>query len=115
MKIQVVILTALLAIPLQLIFPWWMVMVAAFIISILNNQSARYAFLNGFAGIFTLWLIWSASISYLNEGVLSARLAELLMLPHSTLAILVTALIGGICGGFAALTANRLRKAVVPE
>lgn len=114
MKTQVVLLTAILAILLQLIFPWWTVMVAAFIISLFYNQSARYAFLNGFTGIFTLWLIWSVSISYLNEGVLSARLAELLMLPHSTLAILVTALIGGVCGGFAALTANRLRNAIMP-
>jgi FtsH-binding integral membrane protein len=111
-RFQIILLTAILALFLQLVFPWWIVAVGAFIISLFYTQSGWQAYLNGFLGIFTLWLIWSASISYLNGGVLSARLSDLLMLPYSWMAILWTAIIGGLCGGFAALTANKLHRVI---
>jgi hypothetical protein len=111
-KVQVILLTALSAFLLQLILPWWIVAVGAALISIFIQQSGKNAFICGFLGVFLLWVIWAGAISIMNNGVLSTRLAALLYLPHSSLAILVTAIIGGLTGGFGALTANQLRKAL---
>jgi hypothetical protein len=111
-KIQIIIFTTVFALILQMILPWWSVAIAAFLVSVFFTQSRWQAFANGFIGIFVLWLVWSGTINYLNDGILSERLSELLMLPHSVLAIVATALIGGITGGFASLTGNLFRSLI---
>jgi len=109
-NVRIILLTAFSAFLLQWILPWWSVAIAAAVISIFYQQSGKKSFICGFLGVFLLWLIWSGVISFLNEGILSARLSTILLLPHSSFAILVTALIGGLVGGFAALTANQIKK-----
>lgn len=112
MKLTVsVILTALLAMVGGFYFPWWSLAIAAFLIATLVHQKAPKAFLGGFLGIFLLWggLAWWKDIE--NGGLLSKRMAELLKLGgNSFLLILVTALIGGLVGGLAAMTGSFLRS-----
>jgi hypothetical protein len=47
-----------------------------------------------------------------NEGVLAARLALLFSLPGALLTVPVTALVGGLSAGLAALTGNLIRAAI---
>lgn len=100
------ILTALMALILQLFLPWWSIAIAGFISGVLFIQKPGKAFLNGFFGIFALWSAVSLYIFVVNEGLLAERLASLFFLPHGLLVVLLTGLIGGIGGGLSAVTGN---------
>ena len=69
------------------------------------------AFLSGFLGIFILWLVLAWWIDIKNQHVLSNKVAEIFPLGGSSfLLILVTALIGGLVGGLAAMSGSYLRR-----
>lgn len=105
-----VILIALMALILQTFMPWWSIAIAGFLSGVIFTQKPGNAFLNGFLGIFLLWAAFSLYIYLVNQGLLAERLAELYSLPHGLLVVVLTALIGGICGGLAAITGNYFRK-----
>jgi hypothetical protein len=111
MKIIVAsLLTALLAFVAGIYLPWWSLAIAAFIGAILVQQSSGRSFLAGFLGIFLLWALLAWWIDWNNNSYLSQKIASLLPLSgNSLLLILVTAFIGGLVGGSAALTGSFLR------
>jgi len=75
------------------------------------HQRAGRAFLSGFVGIFILWAFLAWWIDMKNQGILSKKMAELFHLGTSSiLIILVTALIGALVGGFAAMGGSYLRS-----
>lgn len=100
------IIVAISALVFQLFLPWWSIAIAGFISGVLFIQKPRKAFLNGFFGIFALWSAVSLYIYVVNEGLLAERLAALFSLPHGLLVVLLTSLLGGICGGLSAITGN---------
>jgi hypothetical protein len=70
------------------------------------------SFLSGLVGIFLLWTIVASWIDIKNSSMLSHKVSELFKLGGSSiLLILVTALIGGLVGGFAAMAGSSLRPA----
>jgi hypothetical protein len=104
-----ILLIALLAFVAGLYLPWWSVALAAFLISAIFRQSPGKSFVAGFLGIFLLWGILAFSIDMANQHVLSKKIAEILPLGgSSSLLVLVTAIVGGLTGGLAALTASFL-------
>jgi len=106
-----IILTALLAFVSGLYMPWWSIAIAAFLTALLVHQRGAKAFLSGFIGIFILWAFLAWWIDMKNEGILSKKLAELFHLGTSSLLlILVTALVGALVGGFAAMSGSYLRS-----
>ena len=105
-----VILTALLSFTAGLYLPWWSIGLCAFIVAVLILQQPFKAFLAGFAGVFLLWLIFSWSIDAANDQILSQKIAQIFPLGGvSFLLVLVTALVGGLVGGLAALSGSYLR------
>ena len=91
---------------------WWSLAIAAFLVAVLIHQRSAKAFLSGFLGVFILWAGIAWWIDIKNEGVLSKRIAELFYLGgSSTLLILVSALIGALVGGLAAMSGSFLRSA----
>jgi len=107
-----VILTALLSFIAGIYIPyWWFFAVIAFLVAILIHQRGYKAFLAGFLGLFILWFALAFWMDYGNDGVLSAKIASLLPLGGSKWALLiVTAFIGGLVAGFAALCGSYLRS-----
>lgn len=106
------ILTALLAFVASLYLPWWSIAIAAFIVAALIHQKPWKAMLSGALGLFLLWALLSWWIDIKNQGILSARISELLPLGGSSfLLILVTSFIGALVAGMAALSGSYLRKA----
>jgi hypothetical protein len=106
-----ILLTALLALALGFYLSWWSVAVAAFVVAAFVRQRPGMAWLSGFLGIFLLWGGLALWIDMENQQILSKRIAQLLMLGGSSIAlILVTAFIGSLVGGMAALTASYMRK-----
>ncbi len=109
--ILAIILTALLSFVGGLYLPWWGIAITAFISILLIPLATGRAFLAGFLGVFILWALLAWWIDVKNEHILSKKIAEIFHLGGSSFAIiLVTALIGALVGGLAAMTASYLRS-----
>ncbi len=105
-----ILLTAALAFLAGLVLPWWSIAVIAFGVALLIPQRIFFGFLGGFLGIFLLWALLAIWIDVRNQGILSQRMAHVFPLGGSAvLLILVTALVGALVGGFAALAGSSLR------
>lgn len=99
------ILTALLGFIAGMFLPWWSIAPVAFIVALFIRQSIGKSFIAGFLGIFLLWALVALWIDIKNQGILSQKIAQLFPLGGSSvLLILVTAFIGGLVGGFAAVS-----------
>ncbi|HMG68826.1 MAG TPA: hypothetical protein VK588_14105 [Chitinophagaceae bacterium] len=106
-----IILTALISFVGGFYLPWWSIAIAAFISQLLIPMRSGKAFLAGFLGVFILWGFLAWWIDMKNEHVLSQKVAQIFPLGGSSFAIiLVTAFIGGLVGGLAALTGSFLRS-----
>jgi hypothetical protein len=105
-------LIALLSFIAGLFLPWWSIAIVAFLVALLLQQGIGRSFLAGFAGIFLLWALVAFWIDVKNESLLSHKIAQLFPLGGSSfLLILITALIGALVGGFAAMAGSSLRPA----
>jgi hypothetical protein len=112
MKLTVaIILIAILSFVGGLYFPWWSIAVASFVSVLLIPLRSTRAFLAGFLGVFILWSLLALWIDVKNQGILSTKVAQIFPLGGSSfLIILVTAIIGALVGGLAALSASYLRR-----
>lgn len=102
-----VILIAGLCYPLQLILPFWIVAVVAFIINLAIQTNGWSSFFSGFIAISILWFVVASGLDSRNEGMLSAKIAELFSV-NSLMLTFITAIIGGLVAGFGGLTARML-------
>ncbi len=93
---------------LALFMPWYSIALAAFVMGFLLKSNTN--FLAGFAAIATLWLFNALLIDGGSSSDLAERVANLLTIKYEVVLFLVMAVIGGLVGGFAALTGSLLRK-----
>ncbi len=99
---------AVLAFILELFLPWWSIAISAFLLGYLFKSKAN--FFAGFLGIGVLWL-GKALIIDMNAAMpLAENVAIILKLNSKAVLMLVMVVIGGLVGGFAALTGSLLRK-----
>ena len=106
-----ILLIALLSFVSGLLLPWWTIAVAAFIVSALIPQRPLAAFFTGFLALFLLWGGLALYIDVANNSILSTRIAGVLPLQGSSVALLlVTGFVGALVGGGGSLTAAFLRK-----
>lgn len=97
-------LTAFLSYIICLFLPWWGIAIVAFLVALLVRQTIGESFLAGFTALFLLWGVLALWIDIKNESILSTKIAQLFSLGESHfLLILLTALIGALVGGFAAM------------
>ena len=89
---------------------WWGVGVFVFLTGSLIFLSPGKAFLSGFLGVFLSWFFHALYIDMGNESILSTKIAALFGLPSSLVLIIVTAMLGGLIGGFAALSGRNFRS-----
>jgi hypothetical protein len=107
-----ILLTAVLAYIAGMFLEWWSIALVAFLVALLLPLRTGRSFLAGFLGIFLLWGVLSLWIDVQNDGVLSSRMAGVFPLGgNGILLVLVTALVGALVGGFAAMAGSSLRKA----
>ncbi|MDB5232746.1 MAG: hypothetical protein JWN76_3551 [Chitinophagaceae bacterium] len=106
------ILTALLAYAAGLFsfLPWWTFAITSFIVALAIHQTPGRAFLSGFLGLFLLWGILAMIIDYGNNHILSQKVAGVLGVGSGALLILITAIVGGLVSGLAALTGCYTRR-----
>ncbi|MCW9707052.1 hypothetical protein [Fodinibius salsisoli] len=103
------ILLALSAWLLSFVLPWWSLAIPAVVLGALLGTSGGHSFGFGALGIGAWWLIHTLYIHIANDGILTGRIADLFSLPHPSLVILITVIIGGLTGGLATLTGYLFR------
>lgn len=94
----------------QQVLPWWSVIIVAGVAGAALNAGGRVSFWAGFLGVALLWGGFAAYQDALNEGILSARMGELMGGASGKTLILMTALFGGLFGGLSAWTGNMARS-----
>lgn len=108
-----VILTAFLAFVTGLYgdLPWWLFAVTSLIVGVAVPQKPGKAFLSGFLALFLLWVLLASMKDMANHHLLSVKVAKVLPLGGSYIAlILVTGIVGGLVSGLAALTGSYARR-----
>jgi len=91
--------------------PWWSFVVTNFIIAIVVNQKPGKSFLSGALGIGVLWLVLALVIDTQNNHILSVKVANILPLKGSYIAlIIITSIVGFLLGGLSSLTGSFVRK-----
>ena len=108
--ITAIILTALLGYAVPLYAPWFSFAITSFVVAIAIHQKPFKAFAAGFLGLFLLWGIHAFILDNANQHILSQKVADIFKLGDASFAlILISALIGGVVSGFAALTGSFAR------
>jgi hypothetical protein len=108
--IATAVLIVLLSFIAGLYLPWWSIAIVAFLVALLIPQGIGKSFLAGFLAIFLLWGLLALWIDVKNESVLSGKIAQLFPVGGSSIIlILITALIGALVAGFAAMSGSSLR------
>ncbi|OUJ71661.1 hypothetical protein [Hymenobacter crusticola] len=96
----------------QLFLPWWIVAPISFLLAAGLGRTGGRSFWAGFAGVGLGWAVAAAWLTSGNNGLLAHRVAQLLPLGGSSWAlVLLTAVVGGLLGGMAALAGCWFRQA----
>lgn len=100
---------------LQFFLPWWIIMLVPFLIAIWKGEKAGRTFLAGFAAVFITWLCYSLYIHFSTGGILTGKVAEMLVVKSPMVLILVTSIVGGLAAGISALTGYFCKEALKPK
>lgn len=91
--------------------PWWSFVVTNLIIAIALPIKPLQSFFAGALGVGALWAGLAFGIDLANNHILSTKVAQILPLGGSYIAlIIVTAFVGALLGGLASLTGSFVRK-----
>lgn len=105
------ILIALLSFAICLYLPWWSIAIVSFLVAAFIPLKPLAAFLAGFTAVFLLWLGLAFWISSANEHVLAHKVSMLVLkMDNVGVLIFITALIGALVAGMAALAGSFVRK-----
>jgi hypothetical protein len=110
--IVALIVTALLSFALCLFLPWWAIAIAAFAVAVAVPQKPFKAFGAGFLALLLLWGGLSFWMSSANGHILAGKMNQLILQTSASpwVIISITAFIGAIVGGLAALAGSFVRK-----
>ena len=92
-------------------FEWWSVAIAAFIGGTIFGTSGGETFAKGMAAVITLWLLMTLYYHFSTQGILSNKIAQILPVGGNVgVLIVVTVLIGGLVGGWGAMSGFLVRN-----
>jgi hypothetical protein len=90
----------------QYFLPWWTMAIGAFAVGYACRNKGYVSFFAGLLGTGMLWLGMAYYIDATTHSILTSKINRLLPVN----AIVLTALVGGLVGGFASLTGALLRR-----
>ena len=100
-----------LALILGYFLDWWTVAIAAFIGGAIFGKASGETFAKGMVAVSTLWvlMVWYHHIS--TQGILSNKIAQILPVGGNVgVLIVVTVFIGGLVGGWGAMSGFLIRN-----
>ncbi|MGX7687689.1 hypothetical protein [Flectobacillus sp. BAB-3569] len=102
-----------LAILFQYLLPWWSMALASAIAAFLLASSAGGAFRIGAFINILVWLALAFWSHWRSEGILTTKIAGVLPLGGSAVALfVVTLVVGGLIGGLGALSGFQIRQLI---
>jgi len=101
-----IIATIIICFLLQTFLPWWTLAIGTLGVAFAVGNKAWISFLAGFVGVGILWFGMAYYIDQTTHSILTEKVNKLLPLNSFVL----TTLIGGLVGGFAALTGALLKQ-----
>jgi len=105
------VLIAVLSMAACFYLPWWVIAIVAFIVAALIPQKPIWSFVAGFTALFLLWGGVASYLSINNNHILAHKISLLILKTDSpAFLILVTALIGALVAGFAALAGSYVHR-----
>ncbi len=92
-------------------FEWWTVAIAAFIGGAIFGKSSGETFGKGMTAVTTLWLLMVWYHHFSTQGILSNKIAQILPVGGNVgVLIAATVLIGGLVGGWGAMSGYLVRN-----
>jgi cell division protein FtsX len=101
--------TVIICFILQKFFPWWSLAIGAAAIAYWVGNKPFVSFAIGFLAIALLWLGVAYFIDTTTNSILTSKISKLLPLN----AFIITAMVGGLVGGLAALTGATFKKSTL--
>lgn len=98
---------------LQMVLPWWVVIVIAFATCGIIGKTGKISFWQPFLAILTLWIAMALFKSLPNHNVLATRVAEMLSVKLWPIVLVVTGLLGGLAAGISGYCGYHFRKAMI--
>jgi hypothetical protein len=102
-----IIIIAIAATALEMFLPWWSIAIAAAAGGYFVKTKAN--FLAGFISVALLWIGYAYMLEANAAAPLAERVASIFSITKPLL-ILVTGILGGLVGGFAAMAGGSLKK-----
>lgn len=97
--------TLVVCLVLQYFLPWWTLVLGAAAAGYYFGNKGYLSFLAGFLGAGLLWFAAALSKDLASHSLLTQKVNQLLPVN----AFILTVLVGGLVGGFAALTGSSLK------
>ena len=94
---------------------WWFAAIIAFAAAFYAGKTGPQAFWSGFGAVFLVWIVLILFKTVPNDHILASRVATLFHLPNWILLMLITALIGGLVAGMAALSGLMVKRVIIKE
>ena len=103
----------LLGVLAQLLFPWWIIAVVALYVGYFVHESPAKSFAYGTAAVTLMWLTYAGIQSSMNGGLMSTSISGMTGGKLSAAQLMIfTGVLGGLVGGFAAMTGTMLRQLI---
>lgn len=98
---------------LQLILPWWIIVIISFLTCGLIGKTGKIALWSPFFAILLLWTGMALFKSLPNDNLLAARVAEMFGAKAWWLILVLSALLGAFAAGLSGYCGYHFRKAVL--
>lgn len=98
---------------LQMILPWWIIVIIAFTTCGLIGKTAKIALWAPFFAILLLWVGMALFKSLPNNNLLASRIAEMFSVQAWWLMLALTALLGAFTAAVSGYCGYHFRKAVL--
>lgn len=98
---------------LQMVLPWWVVIIISFVTCGLIGKTGRIAFWSPFFAILLLWIGFALFKSIPNQNILAGRVAEMFAVKYWMVVLILTGLLGGLASAISGLCGYHFRKAIL--
>lgn len=98
---------------LQMILPWWMIIVISFATCGIIGKTAKISFWQSFFAISLLWMGYALFKSLPNDNILAARVAVMTGVKTWWAVVLVTGILSGLVAGISGYCGYQFRIAML--
>ncbi len=95
--------------------PWWTIFIITFLVSFFIHGSSLNVFISGFLGVGIVWIGVAWYLDFKSNHEFSDKIVQLFPIEESIYLVVISGLIGALCGGFGSLTGNSFKLLFVKK